>query len=379
MAQRPVAIAGTDTTGTIGNPTLLDGSGSYDPEGFSIDTYSWFLLYIPPGSTTIINNDDMEVASLTPDTVGTCRIFLVVTAGGRSSEPDPLKAPPEAFIHVNVPTTNNGWVIPARGQRDWDEALYTLLTEVDAAIPFSLPPNVVVEGDNVNRLGSGTELAGVVPIADGSGGVSWGTVSGGGGGFTISSFNIVGGNLIEVGDTLTDPSFTASYDGTVAAASVIDDQGGAASDVTGSPTAFSYIDTYTMTAYGDTVTWTLSAADAGTGTDDRDVTKTWTQKVYWGVALPGGNSEVFIKSLANDALDTDRARTFIVNAAAGQKIYFAYRSAYGDAVFTVNGFSGGFFKVSGTISVTNDFGFVENYTLYESDNVGLGLTTVVVS
>jgi len=375
---RPIAVAGSDQTATIGVPTTFDGTGSYDPEGFTIDTYSWFLLYSPPGSTATLINDNTPYPSIIPDVVGSYRVFLVVTAGGRESEPDPLKAPQESFVHAQVLTANNGWVIPARGQKDWDSYLYDILTEIDANIPYILPPEVVIEDDNVTRLGSGTEDSGKVPIADGVGNVNWGHV-GGGGGFEILTFSLTGSTLIEVGDTLTDPSFTATYQGTVDTASVIDDQGGASLDVSATPNAFTYSGVYTKNAYGATVRWTLDADDGLGGSDSATETKVWTQKVYWGVGAAGGGGEAFIKALANSALATSRSRTFTVTAGATDKIYYAYRSGYGDATFAVGGFVGGFFKVSDTISVTNSFGFTENYTLYESDNVDLGTTTVVVS
>jgi hypothetical protein len=196
--------------------------------------------------------------------------------------------------------------------------------------------------------------------------------------FVISSFAIDSGNLIEVGNTLSNPSFTASYTSAPTSATIIDDDGGLSQDVSGTPNNFSYTGSYTKNLYGSQVSWDLDVGD-GIQTDMDSVTKTWTQLVFWGVGPAGGNSEAFIEALANNALDTNRNRTFTVNAGGAEKIYFAYRSAYGPATFTIGGFDGGFFQVSSTISVTNSFGFTENYRLYESDNLGLGSTTVVVS
>ncbi len=195
--------------------------------------------------------------------------------------------------------------------------------------------------------------------------------------FSISAFNVDGGSLIEVGDTLTNPGFTASYASAPSSASVIDNQGGSTLDVSATPSTFSYAGVYTKNTYGASVQWTLSADD-GEQSDVAVTSKTWTQKVYFGVGAAGQSSEAFIKSLTG-SLATSKNRTFTVTAGAADKIYYAYRSAFGDATFNVGGFEGGFFKVSGSISVTNDFGFTENFTLYESDNVGLGTTTVVVT
>jgi hypothetical protein len=101
--------------------------------------------------------------------------------------------------------------------------------------------------------------------------------------------------------------------------------------------------------------------------------------VYWGVAAAGGGGAAFIQALSNSQLQLSRNGTFNVTAGPTQKVYYAYRTAYGAATFTVGGFSGGFALDSSTISVTNTNGFTENYTLYESDNLGLGNITVVVT
>lgn len=195
--------------------------------------------------------------------------------------------------------------------------------------------------------------------------------------FEISSFSL-SSNLIEVGDTLLNPTFTVTYTSDPVEVLIVDDDGGLEQDFSLSPNSFSYLDSYTKNTYGASVTWTLSVSD-NVQTDTAQVTKTWTQLVFWGVGAAGGNSEAFIESLANSALATSKNRTFSVTANSSQKIYYAYRTAYGTATFTVGGFEGGFSLVSSSISVTNSFGFTENYTLYESDNVGLGSTTVVVS
>jgi len=196
--------------------------------------------------------------------------------------------------------------------------------------------------------------------------------------FEILSFSVAGGSLIELGDTLTTPAFSASYGTPPVLASVSDNQSGPSQDVISTPGSFSYSESYIRSIYGANVIWTLNAED-NLQTDSATISKTWAQKVYWGVGAAGQNSQAFIKALSGSALATSRSRTFSVNPGASQKIYYAYRSGFGNATFTVGGFEGGFIKVSDTISLTNDFGITEDYTLYESDNVGLGPTVVVVS
>jgi len=192
--------------------------------------------------------------------------------------------------------------------------------------------------------------------------------------FTIDSFS--GPGLLEVGDTLLNPGFTASYAYTPDTVKVQDDQGGSLQDFTGTPGAFNYLDTYTKNLYGDTVVWNMSADDS-IQADTAQASTQWVQRLCYGPSVTGTIDEAFIEALANNPLATTKSRTFAVTAGAGEYIWYCFRSAYGAATFFVGGFEGGFSKVA-TVSVMNAFGFSENYDVYRSDNVALGTTTVEV-
>ncbi len=196
--------------------------------------------------------------------------------------------------------------------------------------------------------------------------------------FSISGFSLSSGSLIEVGDTLTNPAFSASYSLTPDSVTLQDNQGGSIVSLSSPFTSFSYTGSYTEATYNATVNFNLAATEGGV-TDNDSVTKRWVQKVFWGADVDGLNTEADIEGLSNEALATSRNRTFTVTAGVGEHIYYAYRSAFGAATFTVGGFEGGFELVSDSISVTNAFGFTENYTLYKSTNPNLGSTTVTVS
>ena len=58
-------------------------------------------------------------------------------------------------------------------------------------------------------------------------------------------------------------------------------------------------------------------------------------------------------------------------------ICFAYPSHYGEAVFSVGGFEGGFREVA-KFYYTNESGYNEQYIVYCSDNPCLGDTRVKV-
>jgi hypothetical protein len=195
--------------------------------------------------------------------------------------------------------------------------------------------------------------------------------------FAISSFGPA--RNVEVGATVALPNFTATYSAAPVSVVLTDNAGFPPKDVTGSPAAFSSNGTYTRSTYGATVTHTLTATSAGGINKAVAVNITWLQKLFWGVGPAGLTTDADILALASNILTTTRSGTFSATAGVGQKIYFAYRSAFGAASFSVGGFAGGFHLVSNAVLHTNTYSFVEAYSLYESDNSGLGATTFIVS
>lgn len=123
--------------------------------------------------------------------------------------------------------------------------------------------------------------------------------------------------------------------------------------------------------------WNL-AVDDGTNLVNKTTAVNFYNKIHWGAApVPGSINDAFILSLLN-SLQATRITEFTVTAGASDKIWFALPSAYGTPLFTVGGFVGGF-TLNSTISHTNASGHVENYDVWESDSLNLGLTTVNVS
>lgn len=196
----------------------------------------------------------------------------------------------------------------------------------------------------------------------------------------LPSFDVtfsISTNLVEMGATVANPNFTASWTTEPQSRVLTDSEGTSPKNITGSP--FTSSGTFTKSAYGQSVTFTLTSENSsGSKTVVRTAILSWGQRVYFGTGVPGFNSEAQIKSLQNNPLSLTKNRTFTVTASSSQKIYYAYRTGYGPSTFFVGGFEGGFNLVSTSIPVTNSQGLTENYTLYESDNVGLGSTTVQV-
>lgn len=87
----PVADAGSDVTQTADFPVLLNGGGSFDPEGSAL-SYAWLLDSAPASSALPVNDPSLLGSAVDPsfsaDVEGTYVASLVVTdAEGLSSTP----------------------------------------------------------------------------------------------------------------------------------------------------------------------------------------------------------------------------------------------------------------------------------------------------
>lgn len=107
----PVADAGLDGTSNVGSVVLLDGSGSYDPDGDNL-SYQWAFVSAPADSSTYLVNDARVDPSFYADAEGTYVVSLTVGDGL-------LSASDEVSIEVSAP---NGAPIAAAGP---DQAVTT--------------------------------------------------------------------------------------------------------------------------------------------------------------------------------------------------------------------------------------------------------------
>lgn len=82
--QAPVAIAGPDQNALAGTAVVLDGTGSYDPDGDAI-TYSWTQL---SGPTVTLSDPAATKPAFTPSSDGTYVFGLVVNDGALNSAQD---------------------------------------------------------------------------------------------------------------------------------------------------------------------------------------------------------------------------------------------------------------------------------------------------
>lgn len=142
---------------------------------------------------------------------------------------------------------------------------------------------------------------------------------------------------------------------------------------------------YTILSAFATLQFVLKATDAR----GKSATKLLHIHAYNGVYTGAASSPdvidaVFLNTLKKSVAD-GYARTFTVDAKAGQYIWYACPTKFVAVLennvtptFNVGGFDGGFSKVA-TFDFTNSVGYTEEYQVWRSDNAGLGSTTVKVS
>lgn len=195
--------------------------------------------------------------------------------------------------------------------------------------------------------------------------------------FTVTSFSH-SPTLVQVGASVLNPAFTASYNQTPTVA-VLTDTEGHTDNVIGTPTSFSSPHTFTKLGFNQSVTFTLTASDSlGAGT--AAITVAWGQDVYYGAqAIPGSYNQAFITSLTG-RLTVSPNGNYSISASGGQTSYFCALTALGLTIsnFFVGGFPFACSKVASAVSVTNTDGVTATYDVFGSDNPGLGPFTLTV-
>jgi len=84
---RPVADAGLDQTVAPGSTVQLDGGASFDADNDPI-TYSWSLISLPSGSSSVLSDSTIVNPTFLVDRPGTYIAQLIVNDGLLNSDPD---------------------------------------------------------------------------------------------------------------------------------------------------------------------------------------------------------------------------------------------------------------------------------------------------
>jgi hypothetical protein len=195
-------------------------------------------------------------------------------------------------------------------------------------------------------------------------------------GFSIESFS--GGSTVEVGATVTNPAFTASYSATPASATITNTDGTDSPLVLSTPfTSGTVVGTFHKTAPAS-VTFTLTAVGASTKTASQSIN--FFERVFAGAGTAGatsatasGSSAVLVAAsgtLASEGLFSGIVGdTFGPVSPSSQKVYVLTPHTSSPHTFRdQNGFA---FAMNAptTFSFTNQNGAVLSMDLYESTNV----------
>ena len=119
----PVANAGMDETGQVGDFVQLDGSKSSDVDGDAL-TYTWALLSRPTGSQVVLTNPTAVNPSFTIDKVGTYVVQLIVNDGTFNSAPATVTITSENSAPVAVAgpdqSVKSGDTVTLDGSKSYD-------------------------------------------------------------------------------------------------------------------------------------------------------------------------------------------------------------------------------------------------------------------
>lgn len=223
-------------------------------------------------------------------------------------------------------------------------------------------------------------------------------------GFTIDGSSAATREVAAASTADATPSFAISYVGVPSTASINIDAGGG--EISGSDYPITVPSPYTSltsgtsppskafyrgTSVSQVRTFTVTATISGTAGLTRTCTVTYINRRY-----AGPNSQSTLLSSAQvlgldgvggtSDLNTSQYGTFTVTTTTGEYIWYAHRSAL-TAVVVVSGGTGQIsisgeiagFSDMGTISHTNDLGFVETFRLYRSTNTNFGSGKSVVT
>ena len=127
-------------------------------------------------------------------------------------------------------------------------------------------------------------------------------------------------------------------------------------------------------------TYTLAVTDDRDAKASKSVTISFLNRVYWGKSSETNGDNVnseFVLGLSDSALAGNFVRDITFNAAAGEYLYYAIPTSMGTPHFWSGGFEGGVSAVK-TFNHTNASGATASYTVYRTDNAGLGQTTINV-
>ena len=188
---------------------------------------------------------------------------------------------------------------------------------------------------------------------------------------SVTSFTSTpAGGIFEVGTTITAPiTFNWNYNKDI---------------TTQSLTSCTLADETVRTATYDSditsnKTFTLTASD-GKNNASKNVSYSFTNKVWYGSASEGTYDDSFILGLSTGKLQTSKSGTYTVTVADREYFFIAMPQSYNNSdelVGKIGGFETTFGRVA-TVNHTNASGYATNYNIYKSTNASLGAISFII-
>jgi hypothetical protein len=200
--------------------------------------------------------------------------------------------------------------------------------------------------------------------------------------FSIISFT--GGSTVEIGQTVVNPNFVASYTTTPSSAAITNtDSISSPTNLTTPYTTGSVTGSFVHTTQTST-TFTLTAVGATTQTATTSIS--WLPRSFGGVGAAGATSSVTASGttavlsnsavLANAGISSSGTGAYGPYSPSAQKIYiFTVGSSH---TFTSSGFTFPFNSPT-AVTFTNQYGSTVSMYLYESTNTVTGSYTISVN
>lgn len=195
---------------------------------------------------------------------------------------------------------------------------------------------------------------------------------------------------VEVGATIANPQFTATYNRPPIAATLTDSTD--TQNISAPFTSFGYgapglfpARSYQKVTVNATETWTLAANESGGPTKFSSRTVTWQARRFYGAAaVPGLYNEAFIEALANSQLASGFSGVYVFPVPGpSQKLYLAWPTVFGNpsSIKDQNGFVFPMTKVATAVPVTNTFSISipGGYDIWESANFITSQFTLTVT
>lgn len=370
------------TVGPSGQ-ALIGAVGSFTVENSdNAGVLSWQidLLYVPPGSAAMSStpyalNDAGSVpsADIAGDVTGCWRVRLKVwDVPGRDGPPIDtdirvfgIKEPTHGILvpcpQLNPPPINetnptkpdefnfagnqNGWA----GNGSGDGLINDTLKRLDAGVFAGLPPGTAPDDGFVVTWDNALSSYVLTPRN----------------GLNILSF-LHSPTLLEWGQTLATPAFTASYSTPPTTAFLTNSADSESINASAHPTTLASGHNFPNTVVNATVSFFLDATLTGTPAQRATLTFVWGQRSYAGVVAAGASTATLVSSATYNALGTGRAFSFTITDDGTHKGQIYLPARYGTPTLKDRSTGLGIaLTLLGTATHANAQGQSENYNQYE--------------